>query len=159
VRAGDNLFRISQRYGLTVADVAARNGITNVDLIFPGQMLTIPACGTTGYVPLPTSTPTPSVTPIGGGVTTGGTTTGGTLPDQTTTGGTNGMFITFTPPPGGTTGTVPTTGQCGSHIIVEGDSLFQIAIANGTTVAALAAANGIVNVDAIDMGDTLVIPC
>jgi LysM repeat protein len=155
VRAGDNLFRISQRYGLTVADVAARNAITNVDLIFPGQMLTIPGCGTTGYIPLPTSTPTFAPTPIGSGTTTGGTTTGG-ITDATTTGGTGGIFITFTPAPGVVTGG---GGQCGSHVILEGESLFQIATANGVTVDSIAAANGIVNVDAIDMGETLVIPC
>lgn len=146
VRAGDNLFRISQRYGLTVGEIAARNGISNINLIYPGDMLTIPGCGTTGYVPLPTSTATPAPTLVGGG-TTGGTTTGGTTGDTS-----GGVFVTFTP-------IASTGGQCGTHVVVEGETLFQIAQANGSTVSAIAAANGIVNVDLIDMGDSLTIPC
>ncbi|MFN8373560.1 MAG: LysM peptidoglycan-binding domain-containing protein [Anaerolineae bacterium] len=147
VRAGDNLFRISQRYGLTVTEIATRNGISNINLIFPGQMLTIPGCGTTGYRPLPTSTPTAAPTAIGGTVpntTTGGATNGATTSD--------GLFITFTP-------AAAAGGQCGAHTVVEGETLFQIAQASGVSVSSLAAANGIVNVDLIDMGDQLVVPC
>ena len=149
VRAGDNLFRIALRYGLTVGDIASRNGITNVDLIFPGQMLTIPGCGTTGYRPLPTTIPTTSPVTTTTGGTTGGTTTGG------------GIFITFTPAPGvpSTTTTGGGTGTCGTHVVTEGETLFQIAQANGSTVSAIASANGIVNVDLIDMGMSLNVPC
>jgi LysM repeat protein len=145
VRAGDNLFRISQRYGLTVTEIATRNGITNRDLIFPGDRLTIPGCGTTGYRPLPTSTPTPSRTPAAGTVTD--TTTGGTTTGDTS----GGVFLTFTP--------APLTGQCGTHTVAEGQTLFQIARQYGVSVSDMAAANGIVNVDLIDMGDELIVPC
>ena len=50
VRAGENLFRIALRYGVTVEAVAKANGITNAALIYVGQVLTIPG-GTPGGTP------------------------------------------------------------------------------------------------------------
>src|SRR5688572_3818337 len=46
VQAGETLFSIARRYGLTVEQVAAANGITNPGLIYIGQVLTIPGGGT-----------------------------------------------------------------------------------------------------------------
>ena len=43
VQKGENLFRIAQKYGTTVAAIAQRNGIVNPSLIRVGQKLTIPA--------------------------------------------------------------------------------------------------------------------
>ncbi|MGL5406236.1 MAG: LysM peptidoglycan-binding domain-containing protein [Propionibacteriaceae bacterium] len=43
VESGDNLTWISERFGVSVAAIAQANGIENPDLIFPGQVLTIPA--------------------------------------------------------------------------------------------------------------------
>lgn len=58
VQPGENLFRISLRYNVTMAAIAARNGILNWNLIYVGQRLTIP--GTTGgQQPPPVVTPTP----------------------------------------------------------------------------------------------------
>ncbi len=65
VQVGDNLFRLSLRYGVSVNQLAAANGITNIQLIFVGQDITIPGCGTTGVYPPPTAQPT-------GGLGTGG---------------------------------------------------------------------------------------
>lgn len=42
VQRGDNLYRISLRFGRTVAQIAQANGITNYDLIYAGQTLIIP---------------------------------------------------------------------------------------------------------------------
>ena len=42
VQAGENLFRISLRYGVNMYDVARLNGITNLALIYVGQVLRIP---------------------------------------------------------------------------------------------------------------------
>ena len=42
VAPGENLFRISLRYGTTVSALAAANNIANVNLIFVGQVLKIP---------------------------------------------------------------------------------------------------------------------
>lgn len=64
VRARDrNLFRIALAYGVTVEAIAAASGLTNVNLIRPGDRLTIPGCGTTGFLPPPTSTPRPTAGP------------------------------------------------------------------------------------------------
>ncbi len=56
VQAGETLYRIAVRYGLTVEQLAAANGITNPALIYVGQVLVIPngdgestASGTTSY--------------------------------------------------------------------------------------------------------------
>lgn len=59
VQAGENLFRIALRYGLTTEVVAQANGITNPALIYVGQKLTIPAPGGT-VTPVPTVTPPPA---------------------------------------------------------------------------------------------------
>jgi len=42
VQAGENLFRIALRYGLTVNELAAYNGIADPTLIFVGQVIRIP---------------------------------------------------------------------------------------------------------------------
>ncbi len=42
VRSGDTLFSIALRFGVTVSALANANGITNTNLIFVGQRLTIP---------------------------------------------------------------------------------------------------------------------
>ncbi|MBN1681351.1 MAG: LysM peptidoglycan-binding domain-containing protein [Anaerolineae bacterium] len=42
VQAGENLFRISLRYNVTVDALARANNIYNTNLIFPGQVLAIP---------------------------------------------------------------------------------------------------------------------
>ena len=42
VQPGENLYRISLRYGTTVKAIAAANGLTNTSRIYVGQRLTIP---------------------------------------------------------------------------------------------------------------------
>jgi lipoprotein-anchoring transpeptidase ErfK/SrfK len=42
VQPGDTLFRIAYRHGLTTLQLAQANGITDVDRIYAGQVLTIP---------------------------------------------------------------------------------------------------------------------
>jgi LysM repeat protein len=43
VQAGENLFRISLQYGVSVQELAQYNGITNADAISVGQVIRIPA--------------------------------------------------------------------------------------------------------------------
>lgn len=74
VRVGDrNLFRIGLYYGLTYQTIAAYNNLVNPNLIYLGQRLVIPGCGTTGNRPPATSTATVSggfpVTTVPGGGT------------------------------------------------------------------------------------------
>jgi LysM repeat protein len=110
VQPGDNLFRISLRFGVSVAAIAQANNIGNANLIFVGQVLQIPAGG--NPVPVP-GTPVPGAT---------------------------------TPPPGG---------QVGTYVVQPGDTLGRIAARFGTTVAAIAQANNIVNPNLIFVGQTL----
>lgn len=55
VQAGDNLFRIALRFGVSLNELAAANNIANPRLIFVGQTLTIP-----GQLP----TTEPPITPV-----------------------------------------------------------------------------------------------
>lgn len=67
VQATDrNLFRISLLFGITYQSIAAASGLVNPNIIHVGDRLIIPGCGTTGYVPPPTSIPTylPGQTPV-----------------------------------------------------------------------------------------------
>jgi lipoprotein-anchoring transpeptidase ErfK/SrfK len=45
VEPGETLFRIAVRYGLSTQSIAQANDITNYDLVFAGQYLTIPQSG------------------------------------------------------------------------------------------------------------------
>ena len=54
VQAGENLYRISLRYGTTVTALSQANGITNPNMVYVGQVLIIP----TTAVP-PVATPMP----------------------------------------------------------------------------------------------------
>lgn len=45
VRAGENLPQIAQRYGTTVQVIVRANGLANPNVIWVGQVLTIPATG------------------------------------------------------------------------------------------------------------------
>lgn len=56
VQAGQELGLISKEYNVSIADIMAINEITNPDLIYPGQELTIPAPGI--YVPPAPPAPT-----------------------------------------------------------------------------------------------------
>jgi LysM repeat protein len=66
VQPGDNLSRIAARFGVTVQAIVQLNGIANPNLIFVGQVLRIPAGGTT-----PPPTPGPGPGPNPGPVPTG----------------------------------------------------------------------------------------
>jgi len=45
VAPGENLSTIAQRYGLTLGELSAYNGITNPNMVFVGQQLSIPGSG------------------------------------------------------------------------------------------------------------------
>jgi LysM repeat protein len=63
VQPGENLFRIALQYGTTWPVLAAANNISNPNLIYVGQVLVIPAGGTTPSQPQPQPTTAPSTTP------------------------------------------------------------------------------------------------
>lgn len=135
VRPGENLFRISLRYGVTVAQIQAANNIVNPNRIYAGSILLIPTGGSVP-TPIPT-TPAPSVTPGGPTVTP--------LPPTATS----------TPRPATAT-PVPGTGT--TYVVRYGDTLGTIARRFGTTITAIAQANNIVNPNLIYAGQVLRIP-
>jgi LysM repeat protein len=51
VQAGDNLYRIALRYGVTMEALLAANGLTTTSVIVPGQTLTIPAAAAAIHAP------------------------------------------------------------------------------------------------------------
>jgi LysM repeat protein len=108
VQAGDNLFRMSLQYGVSIRDIAAANGIANPDLIIVGQTLNIPNCS--------------------GGVTNPGGSTGG-----------------------GSAGGI-------THIVEQGETLYQISLQYNVPIRNIAAANGIQNVNLIYFNQQLTIP-
>jgi LysM repeat protein len=95
VQQGENLFRIGLRYGLTARDVALANGIADTNRIWAGTKLVIPVLASL----------------------------------------------------------VPHT-----HAVIPGDTLYSLARRFGTTVWAIAQANGIRNVNNIRVGQVLLIP-
>jgi LysM repeat protein len=63
---GDTLFGIARRFGTTVTTLASMNGLTNVNVLYIGQVLLIPSQGGQP-VPTaiaPTSAPQPTSTPV-----------------------------------------------------------------------------------------------
>lgn len=138
VRQGENLYRLSLTYGVLVMDIARASGISNVELIYPGQSLIIPGCGTTGVFPPATPTPTPVATAI---PVTG--------VDARPATGTTNVFPSATP--------FASAGGV-QHTVSQGETLYQISIRYGVPMDAIAAANGITNPDLIDFNQVLTIP-
>lgn len=63
VQAGENLFRISLKYGVSMQSIAQANNLSNLNLIFTGQSLTISgSTGTPATPPPGGATPTPPAT-------------------------------------------------------------------------------------------------
>lgn len=60
VQAGDTLYTIAQKFGTTVEAIAQANNITNINVVYVGQVLTIPADAVTPVPPIQ-----PPIIPIG----------------------------------------------------------------------------------------------
>ena len=60
VQAGDNLYRISLKYNVSMAALMAANGITNPNVVYAGQTLCIP--GSAPVPPPPPPPPPPGIT-------------------------------------------------------------------------------------------------
>lgn len=139
VQPGDNLFRIAQRYGVTVADITAANAITNAWVIYAGQELIIPTAE-------PEAAPTAVLEP--------------TAPALEPT-----VMAETEPSPEPTTTETATeaenepteTEEAVYHVVGYGQSLGSIARQYGVSLEALARANDIANPDLIYAGQALLI--
>lgn len=133
VVAGENLWRLSLRYGVPVNELAAASGITNIQLILVGDIITVPGCGTTGTTP-------PPIIPTAGAQDAGNTEFG-----------TGGQFDSGCPARDAVVGGTPYTMR-------QGDTLFQVALQFGVTVQEIAAVNCLNNINFVLMTTELVIP-
>ncbi|ATO55907.1 LysM peptidoglycan-binding domain-containing protein [Loigolactobacillus coryniformis] len=147
VQSGDTLSGIAAKYGTSVSALASLNGISNADYIYIGQKLTVKgnatAASVTSYYTVK-SGDTLSAIAAAHGLTTA------TLAAYN--GITNynmiytGQQLKFS---GGATATSR------SYTVKYGDTLGGVAASLGTTVASLAAKNGIGNTNLIYTGQTL----
>jgi peptidoglycan/xylan/chitin deacetylase (PgdA/CDA1 family) len=155
VKSGDTLYSIARTYGVTVSALAAANNITNYSLIYVGQVLIIP--GTT-------ITPPPSTT-VKYTVKSGDTlykiatmynTTVAKIAAANNITNVNSIYVGQVLIIPTTTVTPPTTTV--KYTVKSGDTLYKIATMYNTTVAKIAAANNITNVNSIYVGQVLTIP-
>ncbi len=164
IRSGETLFRLSLAYGVTVDDIARASGISNPDRIAVGQRVVIPACGTTGFIPPPTSIPPPTVDPatipptnvpaeveLVSAEDTRDTLieqAQASLLDNAVTGGETEFSVQA----------APLATPEGTYTVQQNDTLYGIAIKLGTTLEVLAALNDITDVDSLDAGVVLITP-
>lgn len=156
IRAGENLYQLSLAYGVSVADMASRSAISNWNLVLVGQRITIPGCGTTGFRPPATSTPVPTATVVVASASTTGTGTTVTSTDPLVASAQSELVASAQNAiqSAANTNLVATR----QYTVQQYDTLFGIAQSFGTTVDAIAALNGITNINTITMGDVLAIP-
>ncbi len=182
VQSGENLYRISLRYGLTMDEIAAANGITDYARIFRGQVLIIPGLSVPGEAdtvvnPLVAGTPTTHVVQPGESLTAIAQQYDITV-DQLLQSNNianpnrieRGQELTVwtvesvneatTPDvetvPEATTNLVPDVATV--HVVQPGELLSSIAQRYGLSWTTLAQYNNIANADNIYAGQTLTIP-
>lgn len=164
IRAGETLFQLSLAYGVTVDAIAEASDIVDPDRISVGQQVTIPQCGTTGFIPPPTSLPTATFVALA--ITP--TTVPGELEiasnDDTRTAlveqAQEALLDNALADPLESF-SAQLSGEATpsrSYTVQQNDTLFEIAATFGTTVDVLAALNNIADVDSLNAGDVLEIP-
>jgi LysM repeat protein len=180
VKAGETLSGIAAMYGVTVQAMMQANGIKNPNWIYAGQKLVIPGCGSGGQgTPMPVppcaNCPPPPPPPPSGNCYTYVVRPGDTLSSiayrtgdsvlgiAKRNGLVNPNLIFAGQPlvicPGGSGGYPPQPGHCRAiHIVKPGETLSRIALYYGSTVHAIAAANGLANPNWIYAGQRLCIP-
>jgi len=163
IRVGDTLFQLSLAYGVNVNDIARASGIDNPDRIAVGQHVTIPKCGTTGFIPPPTSVPPPTSIPEsipptseGAALDLAAADTRDTLIEQAQTSLLDNAQTDAETELRIQAAVLPTASN--TYTVQQNDTLFGIAIQLGTSVEVLAALNDIADVDSLDAGQVLQTP-
>lgn len=167
VQQGETLRIIAERYGTTWQTLAAFNNLTNPNYIQIGQSLLIPPSGT--VVTPPTSTPTPPASTITYVVQAGDTLSSIALRFNVTQQSLAllnnlsnpsrifvGQFLRI-PPIGGPVVT-PTPTTPFRHVVQSGETLAAIGRRYNVNIYDIARANGLLNLNAIYVGQALVIP-
>lgn len=154
VRSGDTLYSISFRYGVTVSQLAAHNGITNPNLIHVGQILRIP--GTTPPPAANTSTYTVKARDTLYAIALRYKTTVQTLVGINNLANPNVLRIgQVLKVPSQATSPPPATTVL--YTVKAGDTLYAIALRYGTTVQRLVTMNQLTNPNLLRVGQVLVI--
>jgi LysM repeat protein len=166
VVAGDTLASIAARYGTSAASLAATNHISNPNLIYVGQVLTVPDHA------VATTSATGTYTVVAGdtlaSIAARYGTTVAALVAANHIGNPNLIFVGQVLTIGGSRGaasgwgapaTSTTTSDSGTtYTVVSGDTLASIAARYGTAVATIADANHLANPNLIYVGEKLTIP-
>jgi LysM repeat protein len=167
VQPGDSLTRIAARYGVSVSQLAAANGLRWSSWVYAGQRLTIP--GNAPLNPAPAPSGSTYVVRRGDTLTSIAARYGVSVSQIATLNGLHwnswvyvGQRLAI---PGGQASPAPnpapnpnppTTGNQ-TYVVQAGNTLFSIARAHGTTVSALRSVNGLVS-NTIYVGQRLTIP-
>lgn len=175
VQRGDTLSHLASRFGVSVNDIAAANGINDPNRIFVGQTLTIPGQsggqGGNGGAPSAGSTSTSEATTHivqrGESLLTIARRYGLTVADlvaanrmsnpNSLQAGTLLRVADAPPPPPG----VPSAGSSGApgtYTVQRGDTLSSIALRHGTTITTLVRDNGLSDPNRIVAGQRLSVP-
>jgi lysozyme len=145
VKSGDNLSAIASRLGTTVATLAANNGITNPNLIYPGQVLKVYG-GQMGQAVAPTNTGATYVVVSGDNLSGIGAKTGKNWQDIANL---NGIKSPYTIYPGqvlqlGGQASAPAAApSVRTYTVVSGDNLSVIGQKVGVNWGDIARINGI----------------
>jgi LysM repeat protein len=171
VQRGDSLYRIALIFGITVDDLLAVNDLAGTNAIYPGLELRIPTAGQ----PVPAAGPGEASAgePQTGGLTytvrLGDTLYGIAIAQGVTVDGivaanaltrSDQIYVgqVLNLPEAGQTARPAPAQTAVSHRVVQGQTLYEIALRYGVTVSALSAANGINNPAQIVAGQVLSIP-
>ena len=160
VKAGDTLYSIAVKFGVTVQSIVNANNIKNANLISIGQVLKIPGKGG-GTTPPPATTTsytvkagdTLSVIAAKFGVTVQSIVSANNIKNANLI--SIGQILKIPGKGGGTTPPPATTTT--KYTVKAGDTLYSIALKHHTTVSKIVKDNNIPNANLIRVGQVLVI--
>jgi LysM repeat protein len=168
VRAGETVSHIALRTGTSVAAIVAANHLNSRALIRVGQVLTIPSGGSTAESAATTPAPANATYTVKSGDTMShiAARTGYSLSDVLALNGLSrsstiypGQTIKLPGAPAPTPGAPAAPARTTDDTVRSGDTLSEIAVRAGTSVAALRAANpGLDSRGTIRIGQTLQLP-
>lgn len=165
VQRGETLWSIATRYGTTVDALVRANGLANSRLIYAGQRLTIPG-GSAGVVANPGGSAAGATYTVqrGDSVAAIARRYGTTVAAIASANGlANPSYIyvgqRLVIPGSGSVAAKPAAPSGGGvYVVQRGDTVASIAYRYGTTIAAIASANGLTNPGLIYVGQRLTIP-
>ncbi|MDQ0575117.1 LysM peptidoglycan-binding domain-containing protein [Agromyces albus] len=174
VADGDTVSSIAERFGLATAELLAHNGLGWSSLIFPGQRLALPGGGAPAAAPSPEAEIAKHVV-VSGDTVSGIAAAYGLNVDQLlSANGLSRQSLIFPgqaivlPPVNGTADAAapapapapspPETATEDTHLVVDGDTLWDIAARNDVGVQELIDANGLDASGIIQPGQALRIP-